>query len=337
MTMPSSALALYVFPGAFIAFLSLLLAISMMVDPARRCRKRRLERVTHPETRSGSARMTTGAGSSLRLSEPVPRGFRRIEAFFNRIPALGAGQIRARLQRAGLNLSITSYFLLIALTAAITHLSVGALISPGPLKTTGAAIAAGIAVPHLIVGFIGWRRSEAFLGELPDAIDVIVRGIKAGLPVIDSIGAVGDEFPNPIGVEFRAIRDKVRIGASLNDALTDMARRIGKPEVSFLATSIAVQRETGGNLSVALENLSATLRERHQMKLKIKALSSEARASAYILGSMPFIMGVIIYLLNPNYIMPLFSDERGQMMIYGGLSSIALGIIVMARMIRFKI
>lgn len=337
MTLTNTVLVLYVFPGAFIAFLCLLLAISMIVDPARRCRKRRLDRVTHPDSRAGSFGKTAGAGSSLRLSDPVPRGLRRIEAFLNRIPALGAGQIRPRLQRAGLTLSITSYFLIIAITAAITYLSVGALLDPGPVKAAAAAVAAGIALPHLFVGFIGWRRTEAFLTGLPEAIDVIVRGIKAGLPVIDSIGVVGDEFPNPIGIEFRAIRDKVRIGASIDSAMMDMARRIGKPEVAFLATSIAVQRETGGNLAVALENLSTTLRERHQMKLKIKALSSEARASAYILGSLPFIMGIIIYLLNPNYIAPLFSDERGQMMIYGGLSSIALGILVMARMIRFKI
>ena len=336
MTLMDPGLAVYVFPGAFIAFLSLLLAVSMIVDPARRCRKRRLERVTHPESR-GRTTTTAGGGSSLRLSEPVPRGLRRVEAFFNRIPALGSGQIRARLQRAGLNLSITSYFLIIALTGAISYLTLGILLAVGPFKSVAATIVTAIALPHMVVGFIGWRRTEAFLTGLPDAIDVIVRGIKAGLPVIDSIGAVGDEFPNPIGVEFRAIRDKVRLGASIDGALADMARRLGKPEVAFLATSIAVQRETGGNLAVALENLSTTLRERHQMKLKIKALSSEARASAYILGAMPFIMGVIIYLLNPNYIVPLFSDERGQMMIYGGLSSIAIGIIVMARMIRFKI
>ncbi|WP_366654505.1 type II secretion system F family protein [Fodinicurvata sp. EGI_FJ10296] len=337
MPLTLSTLSFHVFTGAFIGFLCLLLAISMTCDPVRRSRKRRLHRVAHPDGRSSDRGARAGAPSSLRRSEPVPKGLRRIEAFFNRIPALGAARIQARLRRAGLNISITSYFLMISIIATIAYQAVGVAFSTGPAETIAAAAAAGLILPHMIVGFIGWRRSEKFLAGLPDAIDVIVRGIKAGLPVIDSIAVVGEEFSDPIGIEFRAVRDKVRLGESIDRALAEMAERIGKPEVSFLSTSIAVQRETGGNLSVALENLSTTLRDRRQMKLKIKALSSEARASAYILGSMPFIMGAIIYLLNPNYIMPLFTDERGQNLVYIGLASIGFGIVVMARMIRFKI
>jgi tight adherence protein B len=333
----ASALAVYVFPGAFIACLCLLLAINTMLDPDRRNRKRRMYRVAHPDLRSSAGAAGVGSPSSLRRSEPVPKGFRRIEAFFNKIPVLGAARIQARVQRAGLKLSTTSYFMIVAIVGALTCMIVAATVSPGPLRAAVATVAGGVFLPHLVVGFIGWRRTEKFLSALPSAIDVIVRGIKAGLPVIDSIAVVGEEFSDPIGIEFRAVRDKVRLGASIDQGLAEMAARIGKPEVSFLATSVAVQRETGGNLSVALENLSNTLRERHQMKLKIKALSSEARASAYILGSMPFIMGVIIYLLNPNYITPLFTEDRGLTLVYGGLTSIALGVIVMARMIKFKI
>ena len=171
----------------------------------------------------------------------------------------------------------------------------------------------------------------------PDAIDLMVRGLRSGLPVIESVAAAGRELADPVGTEFRRIADAVRFGQALEDAMWDTAARLDTPEFKFFVISLAVQRETGGNLAETLGNLSDILRRRRQMRLKIKAMSSEARASAMILGSLPFIMFAIIYLMNPGYEAMLFTDPRGRIMLFGGLLLMGAGIAVMRKMVRFEI
>jgi tight adherence protein B len=181
------------------------------------------------------------------------------------------------------------------------------------------------------------KRLKLFTSQFPDAIDLIVRGLKSGLPVTESISAVGHEMQDPVGFEFRHIFDCVKFGQPIEEALWDTARRLDTPEFKFFVISISVQRETGGNLSEALGNLSNILRRRRQMGLKIKAMSSEAKASAIILGSLPFIMFGIIFAMNPDYEMVLFNDPRGQMMLGVGLGVMSTGILVMNKMVRFEI
>jgi tight adherence protein B len=178
---------------------------------------------------------------------------------------------------------------------------------------------------------------NAFTAEFPQAIDLIVRGLKSGLPVPASMRAVADEIKDPVGKEFTIISDRLKIGQTLDDALHKTTQRIPTPEFNFFVTSLAVQRETGGNLGETLENLSNVLRQRRQMKQKIKAMSSEATASAMILGSLPFLMFGIMMLLNPNYVGMLFTDPRGMLMLGFGLTCIAIGSAVMAKMVRFEI
>ena len=151
--------------------------------------------------------------------------------------------------------------------------------------------------------------------QLPDAIDTIIRGIRSGLPVIECIGSVGQEYDDPVGGHFQAISERVMLGEPLDAALWRVARVIDKPEMDFFAISIAIQVETGGSLSDALGNLADLLRKREQMKLKIKAISSEARASAFIIGALPFLMLGLLMMMSPDYVMPLFLDPRGQMML----------------------
>lgn len=153
----------------------------------------------------------------------------------------------------------------------------------------------------------------------------------------ESIATVGREMEDPVGVEFRRIADGVRFGQQLEEVLWETAKRLSLPEFNFFVISLSVQRETGGNLGETLANLSDILRRRKQMKLKIKAMSSEARASAMILGSLPFVMFGIVYAMNPSYASELFTDPRGMMMAAAGVTSMMIGIGVMAKMVRFEI
>ena len=245
--------------------------------------------------------------------------------------------LRARLQATGFEINIGQYVLanmvVMAVIAAGLHLGLG--LSWGSSALAGFGL--GLALPHFLVGFLGKRRSKRFIDNFPEAIDLIVRGLKSGLPTQEGIKVVANEMGDPIGTEFREIADSLKLGKTLDDALWDAAKRLDIPEFKFFVISLSVQRETGGNLAETLENLGAILRARRQMKIKVKAMSSEAKASAIIIGSLPFIMFLIIFLMNPGYASQLFTDSRGVIMVIAGLTSIGVGIGVMAKMIRFEI
>src|SRR5690606_5514828 len=173
--------------------------------------------------------------------------------------------------------------------------------------------------------------------QLPDALDTIIRGIRSGLPVIECVGAVGEEFDDPIGGYFRAIAERVALGESIDAALWRTARVINRPAMDFLAVSISIQMETGGSWAEALGNLSDLLRQRERTELEIKAISSEAKASAFIIGALPFVMLGLLTMMSPEYVVPLFTDPRGHTMLMMGGGSIATGAFVMWRMTQFEI
>jgi tight adherence protein B len=189
----------------------------------------------------------------------------------------------------------------------------------------------------MVVGMLGRRRLNKFVALFPEAIDLIVRGLKSGLPISESIKVVGTEIVDPVGTEFQQISDSIKFGMSMTDALWAAASRIDMPDYRFFVISLSIQQETGGNLAETLENLSTVLRRRRQMKLKIKAFSSEAKASAYIIGSLPFIMFGLIMMMNYGYEITLFTDPRGLMMVAAGLTSFLIGIAVMYKMVKFEI
>jgi tight adherence protein B len=245
--------------------------------------------------------------------------------------------LRQRLARTGRNISIGEYVLTCLALGAVFSYARGFFLPLPPLPAVFLGIVVGLGLPHLYIGLLIKRRMKAFLSVFPDAIELIIRGVRSGLPVPESIRTVASELPGPVGQEFRTVADKLKLGQPLEQALLDAAGRIGAPEFKFFVISISVQRETGGNLAETLENLADLLRKRRQMVLKIKAMSSEARASAMILGSLPFIMFAIMYLLNEGYIMTLFRDPRGVMMVVVGLTSMLLGVAVMAKMVKFEI
>lgn len=198
-------------------------------------------------------------------------------------------------------------------------------------------LAIGVGLPHFMVGFFINRRVDKFTAKFPDAIELLVRGLRSGLPITETIGVVGAEVDGPVGEEFRSISDKMKIGRTLDQALQETADRLGTPEFQFFCITIAIQRETGGNLAETLANLADVLRKRAQMKLKIRAMSSESKASAYIIGSLPFIVFMLIWFISGEYMQKFFIDERLMIAGGGGIVWMSIGALIMAKMINFEI
>ncbi|MBY0306929.1 MAG: pilus assembly protein TadB [Sphingomonas sp. 28-62-20] len=195
----------------------------------------------------------------------------------------------------------------------------------------------GAGLPHMVVGFFIKRRIAKFTAKFPDAIELLVRGLRSGLPIGETMAVVGAEVDGPVGVEFRSITDKMKIGRTMDVALQETADRLGTPEFQFFVITIAIQRETGGNLAETLANLATVLRMRGQMKLKIKAMSSESKASAYIVGSLPFIVFSMIWMINSSYMQNFFVDPRLMVAGGGGLLWMGIGAFIMAKMVNFEI
>lgn len=195
----------------------------------------------------------------------------------------------------------------------------------------------GLGLPHFAVGFFIKRRVTQFTTKFPDAIELLVRGLRSGLPITETMGVVGQEVPGPVGEEFRSVSDKMKIGRTLDAALQETADRLGTPEFQFFTITIAIQRETGGNLAETLANLAEVLRKRAQMKLKIKAMSSESKASALIVGALPFVVFGMVWFINNNYMANFFEDQRLMVAGGGGLVWMAIGAFIMAKMVNFEI
>jgi len=195
----------------------------------------------------------------------------------------------------------------------------------------------GVALPHMIVSKLIARRIKAFNSKFPDAIELMVRGLRSGLPISETMQIVAEEIPDPVGIEFRMVSDKMKIGRTMDSALTETAERLGTPEFQFFVISLAIQRETGGNLAETLSNLADVLRKRAAMKLKIRAMSSESKASAYIIGALPFIVFGLIWWINGSYMQTFFTDERLMIAGGGGMVWMGIGAFIMAKMINFEI
>ena len=253
------------------------------------------------------------------------------------LPLLDPAQLRVDLERAGMRQSLGGFLgatlLIGSAVALLAHLAAG-LPLPGALA---GGLLAGMLVTHAGIRLKGERRAQRFLKQLPEALDAIVRGIRAGLPVVECIGSAGREMPDPLGAHFRDVHERVQVGETLDGALCRVGDTIQRPEMDFLAVSISIQSETGGSLTDALSNLSDMLRKRETMKLKISAISSEAKASAMIIGALPIVMLVLLSFMSPDYVAPLFIDTRGNIMLGAGLGSMLLGAFVMWRMTKFEI
>jgi tight adherence protein B len=245
-------------------------------------------------------------------------------------------QFRQRLYRTGRKISLGRYGVICAVVAVVGV--IGALIAKlSWLMAIPIGLLAGLWLPYLVIKYLGNRRAGQFMKLFPEAIGLMVRGLKSGLPITETFLIVGQEIGDPVGVEFRQVTDQIRLGHPLEQALLDAAGRVGTPELKFLTVTLSIQRETGGNLAETLGNLDNILRRRQQMRLKVKAMSSEARASAMIIGALPFIMMALLSVINPGYIALLFTTTAGNKALLGGALWMSTGIAVMAKMVRFEI
>jgi tight adherence protein B len=244
--------------------------------------------------------------------------------------------LTVRLQRTGKSWTLTQYIY----TSLGIGLVVTALIflkSGAFLLSLGIGVLVGAGVPHMVVGFLVKSRVGKFNAKFPDGIELLVRGLRSGLPVGETLGVVAAELPGPVGEEFKGVVERMKIGRTMEDSLQVTADKLGTPEFQFFVITLAIQRETGGNLAETLSNLADVLRKRAQMKLKIKAMSSESKASAYIVGALPFIVFGMVWWINPLYIGGFFEDERLIVTGLGGLVWMGIGAFIMAKMVSFEI
>jgi tight adherence protein B len=239
-----------------------------------------------------------------------------------------------RLTQAGLDWTPQKFMIASGVLAAVAF-AAAMLGGGGVLGAVGLAFAAGFGLPRWLLSFLKTRREKAFLRALPDAVDVIVRGIKAGLPLFESLKVVAADSPEPLRTEFNAIIETQAIGMPLGEACGRLFERMPVPEANFFGIVIAIQQKSGGNLSEALGNLSKVLRDRKKMAEKIQAMSMEAKASAGIIGSLPPIVMLLVYMTTPDYISLLWTHPTGQLMLVGCAIWMSIGIMVMKKMINF--
>jgi len=241
----------------------------------------------------------------------------------------------AKLKQAGLELSLRT-FVIISVVMGLIGAFLAFVLGGNILIVLGVGIAMGLGLPRWVVNMKAKARMKKFSLAFPDAVDVLVRGIKTGLPVHDCFKVIARESPEPLAGEFRLLVEGMGLGMTLADALDRMYQRMPTPELKFFAIVIAIQQKSGGNLAEALSNLTSVLRARRMMGEKIKAMSSEAVASAAIIGSLPPAVMIMVTLTSPSYMMLLFTDVRGHVMLLGAVLWMATGVFVMKRMINFK-
>jgi len=243
--------------------------------------------------------------------------------------------LRNKLYQAGLNATVPQFWIASAVMGVIVFVAL-LLMRIYPLVALGLGGASGLGLPQWILGFLGKRRTNKFTGNFSESMDIIVRGIKSGLPVHDCLKIIGREVSEPLSGEFRRLVENIGMGMSLDQGLDKLYERMPTAEVRFFSIVMNIQQKTGGNLAEALNNLSVVLRSRKLMKEKVKALSAEATSSAMIIGCLPPGVVILIMLWTPAYMQPMFTDHRGWLMLGASGIWMSLGVFVMVRMINFK-
>jgi tight adherence protein B len=244
--------------------------------------------------------------------------------------------VSAKLKQAGLTISVRTFYIasaVVGLVAAVAALAFGLHV----LLVLGVGVIAGLGLPRWVLGFLAKARMKKFSLEFPNAVDVIVRGIKSGLPIHECFKIIARESPAPLGPAFKKLVEALGVGMTLEQALDKMFEQMPTPELRFFTIVIAIQQKTGGNLAEALGNLSTVLRARRMMGEKVKAMSSEALASAGIIASLPPVVMGMVMITSPSYMMSLFTDIRGNFLLLVAAALMGIGVFVMKRMISFKI
>jgi len=244
--------------------------------------------------------------------------------------------LRKRLEQTGKSITLGKYTM-VCLGVAATIMILLVMRGAPFILSLLLGIFFGVGGPHFIIGRMIKRRINKFNSNFPDAIELMVRGLRSGLPITETLTIVASEIQGPVGVEFRMVVDKMKIGRTMEAALQETADRLGTAEFQFFVITLAIQRETGGNLAETLSNLADVLRKRAQMKLKIRAMSSESKASAYIVGALPFVVFTLVWMINPGYMGGFFTDQRLMVAGIGGMIWMGIGALIMAKMVNFEI
>ncbi len=243
--------------------------------------------------------------------------------------------LSVRISQAGLTWS-KQQFVLVSAGVSVAMFLAGLLFGAGLIAAAVLAFVGAFGLPRWLLSFLKKRREAQFLNVFPDAIDVIVRGAKAGLPLLDCLKVITVESQEPVKSEFRKIMETQAVGVPLAEAALKLYDRIPVPEANFFGIIIAIQQKSGGNLAEALGNLSRVLRDRKKLKAKIGALSQEAKASAAIIGSLPLVVMLLVYITSPNYISMMWTEPLGRVMLFAGAVWMTLGVLVMKKMINFN-
>lgn len=288
--------------------------------------------------RLGAVKIRHSDSTDLRVEQQMRKAVaaRRPLIFSNGQNIGRADKLRLRLAQTGKKWTLKQYLYAsggLAFTIAALLWLKGA---PLYLALFG-GLMIGAGLPHMVVNFLINKRVKRFTANFPDAIELLDRGLKSGLPVGETLNVVAKEIPGPVGVEFKMVTEKIKIGKTMEDALQETADRLGTAEFQFFVITLAIQRETGGNLAETLANLADVLRKRSQMKLKIRAMSSESKASAYIVGSLPFFVFGMIWTVNEKYLAGFFYEPR--LIIAGIIGAVwmSIGVFIMAKMVSFEI
>jgi tight adherence protein B len=293
--------------------------------------KKRVAAVTKP---------TVGARALKGASDTNQQRRKNVQAMLKELEKQTVQQkkrpsLRRRIEQAGLTITPKTYWIMSAVTGVVAALGAFLTVSAiyaGPL----AGFAAAFGLPRWVLAFLKGRREKAFTREFAPAIDTIVRSVKTGLPVNEALKLVAAEIPQPVGGEFRMLTESLKVGVTMEEGLKRMYERMPTAEVNFFGIVMAIQQRSGGNLSEALGNLAGVLRDRKRLQGKIRAMSSEAKAGAMIIGSLPPGVMALVYITTPNYIKPLLTVELGNLMLIGCVVWMAIGIMVMKTMVNFK-
>jgi tight adherence protein B len=311
------------------ALIFLMLAVAIGGDAAYRRYKRRLNAV---RDRARGVPGAAAAQSLARAQSATPKIDRVARRWLPRRHLLAS-----RLARSGRTITIGQYGLVVVGVAVVSSLGLIYVAPIGLVPDVLIGLLLGMAVPHLAIGRMGNRRVAAFTALFPDAIDLIVRALRSGMPISEAIIGAGREIADPVGSELSLVESGMRLGRDLETLLWDIAKRIDTPEFRFFIIALSVQRETGGNLAETLANLADALRKRRQMRAKVRAMSSETRATTMILGGLPLVVIGLLMLTSPSYLAPLFHDMRGYLLDGVAVAMLVTGVTIMNKMAHFEI
>jgi len=315
------------------AALGVVLAAGVLGGANARRYRRRLATVASGKKAAADRAATAPEARSLsRRESATPMVDRLVKRFLPHRELLAA-----RLARTGRAITIGHYAIATGILTVLVFMAAKVVLGLLFLPSLLIAVAVGIGLPHFVIGSMGKRRMRAFLNLFPDAIDLMVRALRSGLPISEAIIGASQEIGNPVGAEFSTVESGMKMGRDLESLLWEIAKRVDAPELRFFIIALSVQRETGGNLAETLANLSDLLRRRRMMAQKVRAMSSEARASTMILGSLPFVVTALLFMTSPTYIKTLFSDPRGMMLIGLAIGMLTVGIGIMIKMAKFEI